>query len=290
MDLNEITELEACEKEETDEEDFLKSEALRSILKSDAPMGSFYDYAASKGLDAEAMLQTVCRLDLMVDTGDGWDYSLNTLSPSWVGKYWGEGYKLHDKASVVWLIKQQGYTKADLSRFLHGITDEDQNPLLQEESAFLYSVANAIWNESSALNQLVFLTEATLEDLLLIHSLTRWGRKNKLWYGFLLLDKSITCGLFDACMGSGGGMDIRLDRDQKLPLKYLDDAIPDTLYHNGRMSWSVESVYETTAFWKPGGLKIIHFPKKFRRAMPELGFTPKQIDRLLKKHIEKKPI
>ena len=55
-------------------------------------------------------------VNIMLDTGDGnYDYTLNSVYPCWYGQYEGG---LDEKSSLLWLARQQGYTKTQLWRAL----------------------------------------------------------------------------------------------------------------------------------------------------------------------------
>lgn len=220
-------------------------------------------------IPASEYLNRTYRCDILVDTGDsGWDYSMNTLAPGYDAFDSGVGYRLYDEASIVWLTKQQGHTKRELADALHRITEEGNG--LQ---GYLRSAAYEAWHELSCENQLCFLVEMTLEQAMLIQAAVRWGIRTRQWSGYVVLDQKTRCGFFDSWRGSGSLMGIELEQDVKLPIKYINAAIPDT--EDSKNGYSVYSVYENERMWKSGRVKQITLPKKFRLEMEALGFAPR---------------
>ena len=80
-------------------------------------------------------------------------------------------------------------------------------------------------------------------------------RKNT-YCGYVVIDKDTETGLFNPWNGSGSCFEIQLERDVKLPVKYIRAALPD-----GGDGYSVGSVYGMCgSAWKNGGVKVIHAP------------------------------
>lgn len=206
--------------------------------------------------------------DIGVDTGDaGWDYTLNTLMPNDLGFSYGVGYRLFNDASIVWLTKQQGYTKKDLAYGLH--LKEYHIPDM--EKGYLKSVVYEVWHELSSQNQLFFLVEMPLEEMMLIAAAAEWGESSRKWSGYVVLDKETCTGFFDTWLGSGSLMGIELEKDVKLPIKHIAYAIPDEVCY----IYNVYSVYRDDTMWQKGRLKKITLPKKFRLQMADFGFEPR---------------
>lgn len=66
-------------------------------------------------------------------------------------------------------------------------------------------------------------------------------------------------------------MELALERDVKLPIKYIVSALPDAVQDR----YSVYTVYENNRMWKNGRINQITLPKKFRLEMEEMGFEPR---------------
>lgn len=199
--------------------------------------------------------QKVC-VDIFVDTGDGnYDYTLNCLPPSFYRS--DEGFS--DKSSIVWLAKNQGVKKNELKKALTSANKEDL-------STFLKSVRAEVANASSHMNVLTFLVEMTLEELLKLNELINLqdvnGRKydatKRPYCGYIVIDKKTTTGLFDSWSGAGSLLEIELEKDVKLPIRFIASAHPD-----GCEDYSVKSVYGTnSSMWENGKVKLIHAPVK----------------------------
>lgn len=197
-------------------------------------------------------------VNIMVDTGDGnYDYVLNSVYPCWYGSY---DQPVDDKAGIVWLAKTQGYTKAKLWKALR---DGDvSNP-----KGFLKSMRVEVANIASHMNTVTFLVEMTLRDLMELNRLIKLQDRNGHFYdarknpycGYIIIEKETETGLYDPWNGGGSVFEIELERDVKLPIKYIRSALPD-----GGDGYSIESVYGMCgSAWKRGGVKHIHTPLQF---------------------------
>lgn len=217
---------------------------------------------------AEEHLRQVYRCDIGVDTGDGCsEYTLNTIGPNDLCWYCDTGYHLYDRASIVWLTKQQGYKKRELAGALHLGRQER----IDMEEGYLKSAVYEVWHGLTLFNQLFFFLKLSLEDMMLITTAVQWHYRTKNWAGYIVLDRETRAGFFDRSSGSGSLMRIQLEKDVKLPMKYIDVAWPDNIWQ-----YSARAVYGDGTMWNGGGLQKITVPKKFRRDMEELGFDPQR--------------
>lgn len=195
-------------------------------------------------------------VDIMVDTGDGnYDYTLNNLYPAYCG-YYNEG-GIDPKASVAWLAKTQGYTKGKLWRAL-------QDGDMRDPKGFLQSMRVEVANIASHMNTLTFLVELTLEQLMELNRLIRLQDRNGHFYdatknpycGYIVLEKKTMTGLYDPWGGGGSVFEIELEKDVRLPIRYIRSALPD-----GGDGYSIGEVYGMCySAWTQGGVKIIHAP------------------------------
>ena len=222
-------------------------EAIRDVLLEmvcfDLPIGHY--------------LKQTFPVDIMVDTGDGnCDYTLNAAYPCWYGTY---GALIDDRAGIVWLAKTQGYTRGRLQRALR--QGDMANP-----RGFLESMRVELANLPSAMSAVTFLVELTLEQLIELNRLIklqdRDGRhfdsRENPYCGYIILDKDTMTGLYDPWQGGGSVLEIQLEKDVKLPVKFIRSALPD-----GGDGWPVGEVYGMGgSAWKRGGVKLIHAPVK----------------------------
>jgi hypothetical protein len=194
-------------------------------------------------------------VNVCVDPGDGnYDYVSNTIHPHYNGR---EGEAIPDEASIYWLSKQQGYKKTDL-KFKDG---------KHKDNTFLRSVYRELLNHGSHMAALYFLVRISLDELITINELIKLQDRNGHQYdtrknpycGYLVLDKNTVTGLFDPWSGGGSLFEISLEKDVKLPIKYIHSAMPD----GEGPGYSIEDVYGMSgSAWKPNMVKVIHAPKK----------------------------
>lgn len=208
-------------------------------------------------LPEEHFMKQSFRVDIMADTGDGnCDYTLNSVYPCWYGGY---DARIDDRAGIVWLAKTQGYTKTRLWRALR-LGD------MRDPTGFLESMRVELANLASSMSTVTFLVEMTLEQLMELNRLIRLqeregrhydSRKNP-YCGYIVLDKNTETGLYDPWSGGGSCFEIQLEKDVRLPVKYIRSALPD-----GGDGYAVERVYGMCgSAWQHGGIKTLHAPCK----------------------------
>ena len=208
-------------------------------------------------LPEEHFTKQTFRVNIMIDTGDGnVDYTLNSVHPCWYGAY---NEPIDARAGIAWLAKTQGYTKGRLRRVL--CKGDMANP-----NSFLESMRVELANLSSAMSTVTFLVELTLAQLLELNRLIKLQDRNGRHYdssenpycGYIIIDKNTETGLYDPWNGGGSVFEIQLERDVKLPIKYIRSALPD-----GGDGYSIGSVYGMCgSAWTSGGVKTIHAPVK----------------------------
>ena len=208
-------------------------------------------------LPADHFMKQSFYVDIMVDTGDGnVDYTLNSAYPCWYGAY---GDPIDPRAGIAWLAKTQGYTRGRLKK-------ASQMGDMVDPKGFLESMRVELANLSTAMSTVTFLVELTLEQLIELNRLIRLQDRDGVHYdnrknpycGYIVIDKNTETGLFDPWNGGGSCFEIQLEKDVKLPIKYIRSALPD-----GGDGYSVESVYGMCrSAWTNGGVKTIHAPVK----------------------------
>lgn len=189
--------------------------------------------------------QEVC-MDILVDTGDmNYDYTLNAVYPHYNGR---EDDEIDDKASLVWLAKTQGYTKEQLQNQL--TNDKDK----LDVKGFLETVYQEVINCSASCPTLIFPIKMTLEQAMEICKIINKRDKNGYKYepeeredcGSIVIDKNVDCVLYDYWAGGGGCWGIELEKDVKLPIKFIHKAVPD-----GSLDCSMKSCCGVTSeCWK----------------------------------------
>lgn len=179
----------------------------------------------------EFLKRTVC-VDITVDTGDAnYDFTLNSFY---------EG-KINDLASTVWLSKQQGYSKTQLNK-AYNEGDYSKN-------SFLESLVAEYVNECTGINALTFLVKMPLGQAIAIleakKELEKRITKDEKYCPkkikdrkYLVLDKDVNCGLIDFWNGSGSLLELKLEKDVKLPIKFVHEISPDSCY-----KWGFKNIY-----------------------------------------------
>ena len=219
----------------------------------------YFKYPVDHYLDQEFYV------DILIDTGDGnYDYTLNSVYPCWYGR---EEDRIDSKAGIVWLAKTQGYNKTQLWKALK---DGD----MAAPKGFLESMRVELANLPSHMSTVTFLVKMTLRDLIALNEALHWREpdgkrvydpKEYPYCGYIVLGKDTETGLYDPWAGGGSVFEIQLEKDVRLPIKYIRSALPDA--RHGMMCYSVEEVYGMCGSAWRDTLKEMHFPKKMKEAV-----------------------
>ena len=205
-------------------------------------------------LPEEHYLNQDILVDILVDTGDlNYDYTLNNFGPHYDAR---ENEPIPEESSLLWLARQQGYTKTQLKQAMR------ERPAGKN---FMQSMYDEINNVASHMNTLTFMVKMSLEEYFHLtdaivkerernKSYTMNGRKGR---GWILLDKTTTTGLYDPWNGGGSLLEIHLDKDVRLPIRCIETA-----KHDGCRGYSIREIYCCcTSLWTET-LKEIHPMKK----------------------------
>lgn len=205
---------------------------------------------------------------IMIDTGDGnYDYTLNTHYPHYNGRL---GETMDNKASLVWLAKQQGYTKTQLRNALN--EGDMANP-----KGFLQSCRVELANMTCHMMVLTILAKLSLRELIEINKLIKVRDKNGYEYdatkrintGYITIDKKVSknyaIGLFDPWLGGGSVLEIQLEKDLHIPVKFLRSVLPD-----GGDGYSVDAVYGLSGECWGKVVKDVKPIAKFKKDLEEI--------------------
>lgn len=181
--------------------------------------------------DAEDYNRAV-RVNIMLDTGDAnYDYTCNNI----INWYSGGDRSIDKESSILWLAKTQ--KEATLLR--REIKQYDKKDCYPDDK-FIKSVIEELENLCTSMGSLTFLAEIEFLDLLGLQELINENKK-----GYILLDKSVECGLFDSWNGGGSMLGIELNNDIKVPF----DVIHRLQIDEGRSragNYTVSDVYGLT--------------------------------------------
>lgn len=125
-----------------------------------------------------------------------------------------------DKDDFLWLLEQQGYTRKHLlsvrnNLFLNSLID-----LIDDLWAFDYS--------------LTFLIEMTLKELIHLNILMEQKNSDN-----IVISSNTTAGFVDFWNGAGSDLDIKLEKDVLIPIKFIQSALPD----GGYGDYSIKHIY-----------------------------------------------
>lgn len=171
--------------------------------------------------------------NIIVSNGDdNYDFWLNEHIVDEDGKV----DKDAEKAGLVWLTKQQGHTLEELIEVLKD--EEYVNP-----NKFISSLAAEVFNGYGC-EALTFCVKMTLGQAIALKEKMKENPN-----GAIILNKNVTCGLFDMWSGGGSLLDIACERDVEIPFeniwKFYIDRSRSNQYD------SIRNVYGTdSSLWK----------------------------------------
>lgn len=172
-------------------------------------------------------------VNIMIDCGNGnYDYTCDNVL-NWNGKF-GDG-TIDKTSSMLWLAKTQGKATALRKACKQQYRDDgyyvDRN---KETDRFVESCMQEFENLSSHMGTVTFLVKMPLLQLCELIEVKNKEydeqgkydpRKNTKSKSYIVLDKQTECGLFDTWNGSGSVLEIQLDKDVKVPIKYCQFCV-----------------------------------------------------------------
>lgn len=178
------------------------------------------------------------KVNIMLDTGNAnYDFTMDNVL-NWYGQS-SEG-EFEKESSMLWLAKQQG--KAELLQecckksMRKWENDEQQYKETTEcTDKFVISAMQELANLSSHMGTMVFLVEMDLfEFFKLKEAIKAEEELNNSYYleerkgnGYIILDKSTMCGLFDTWAGGGSVLEIECEKDIVIPIRCIFDTVVD---------------------------------------------------------------
>lgn len=180
-----------------------------------------------------ALSQEFCFNIIISNGDDNYDFWLNEHIVDEDGKV----NENAEKAGLVWLAKQQGYTLEEVVEALNS------NPTIQQMKPFLSSINNEVYNGYGC-EALIFCVKMTLGQAIKLKEKIKSNPN-----GSIIVDKRATCGLFNPWDGSGSILDISCEKDVEIPFEniwkfYIDKSRSDRYD-------SIHNVYGTDdSLWK----------------------------------------
>lgn len=120
---------------------------------------------------------------------------------------------------------------------------------MNSKNSFLESLVAEYVNECTGINALTFLVKMPLGQAIAIleakKELEKRITKDEKYCPkkikdrkYLVLDKDVNCGLIDFWNGSGSLLELKLEKDVKLPIKFVHEISPDSCY-----KWGFKNIY-----------------------------------------------
>lgn len=166
----------------------------------------------------------------IIDTGDGnYDFALHNVL-NWQGDK-----HLQELSGLYWLAKQQ----RKLTLLKKEVVKSDKcHEGDCEKSKFVESCITELVNCCTHMAALTFLVRMPLKTAIELEEYRakllrekKFGRYSpqdcKKNLGYIILNKSTVCGLYDDWNGSGSLLEIELEKDVKLPIQFLDGIYSD---------------------------------------------------------------
>lgn len=179
-----------------------------------------------------ALGQEFC-FNIIVSNGDdNYDFWLNEH----IVDETGEVDENAEKAGLVWLAKQQGYTLEELIEFMKDEEYVNSNKFISSLVAEIFS--------GYGCEALTFCVKMTLGQAIALKE-----RMKESPNGSIVLNKNVTCGLFDPWQGGGSVLDISCEKDIEIPFENIWKLYVDERRCNRYDS--IHNVYGTdSSLWK----------------------------------------
>lgn len=177
------------------------------------------------GMIREEFMEIVC-VDYPVDWAEDQEFCFNIIVSNgddnydfWLNEHIidedGNINENAEKAGIVWLAKQQGYT---LNQVVEILKDGD----IAKPKTFLETVLQEVANGYGC-EALTFCVKMTLGQAIALKEKMKSNPN-----GSIVLDKRVECGLFDPWSGGGSVLEIACEKDVEIPFEniwkfYIDE-------------------------------------------------------------------
>ncbi len=184
------------------------------------------------------------KVNLMVDCGNAnYDYTCDNVLNWDAGSQAGEFCKT---SSILWLAK----TQKKASELRKEVRKSLKDDYVSGESRFVSSCIEELENLSSHMGTVTFLVKMTLKQLFELIKRQKSIYDEKAEYDptlnpandYILINKDTVCGLFDSWSGGGSCMGIELEKDVKLPVKFIKVCVEGCRTYG----YDVDEVYGLT--------------------------------------------
>lgn len=240
---------EAYDESEWYEVKYVVDDVEKTLIQEDIDFSDFdltefvRDHANIK-LPYDDFLGLKIPVNIVIDAGDAnYDFGCND---SW-------SYANVDGVSgIAYLAKKQGYTLTQLRK---AINSE------KTDSVFLKSAVDEWRNASGGCNATTLFATITVEQLFDFYDIKNteksinnryypWKGKGK---SYIIVSADTPWGLVDYWHGGGSLLEGKLERDMKIPLKYIFDIMPEAYNSRG---YTVHEIYGCGTSWYTGEMII----------------------------------
>lgn len=206
------------------------------------------------------------KVNIMLDTGNmNYDFVRDNVL-NWDGQY--SNGEFDKESSLLWLAKQQGKStllkKCCKESWRKWKLDEQEYKETTEcTDKFIISAMHELANLCCSMGTMTFLVSMKLFDLFEIkEAMEKEKELNKSYFleerkgtGYIVLDKSTMCGLFNTWGGGGSMLGIECEKDIKIPIRCIWDAVVDG---TGIYGYDVDEVYSLVGSCWSDTLKEVH--------------------------------
>ena len=194
----------------------------------------------------DIIMDAVC-IDYPVDWAENQEFCFNIIVSNgddnydfWLNEHLvdetGEVDENAEKAGLVWLAKQQGYTFEELIEFMKDEEYVNSNKFISSLVAEIFS--------GYGCEALTFCVKMTLGQAIALKE-----RMKENPNGSIVLDKRATCGLFDMWSGGGSILNIACEKDIEIPFENIWKFYVDE--RRSRNYDSIHNVYGTdNSLWR----------------------------------------
>ena len=206
------------------------------------------------------------KVNIMLDTGNlNYDFTCDNVL-NWDGRY--SNGEFDENSSMLWLAKQQGKAtllkkccKESMRKWELG--EQRYKETTECTDKFVISAMQELANLTSHMGVMTFLVEMELFDLFKLKEAialeeelnNSYELEKRKGTGYIVLDKSTMCGLFNTWSGGGSVLEIDCEKDIKIPIRCIWDAVVDGTKIYG---YDVDEVYGLMGSAWQDTLKEIH--------------------------------
>ena len=243
----------------------LKDDDLELYLNNKTEMNDFL-YETYSFYYPEEHFNKPVKVNIMLDTGNmNYDFTCDNVL-NWDGQH--SNGEFDKNSSMLWLAKQQG--KATLlkkcckeSMCKWELGEQRYKETTECTDKFVISAMQELANLTTHMGTMTFLVEMDLFDLFELKEAIQKEKELNDSYeleerkgtGYIVLDKSTMCGLFNTWAGGGSVLEIDCEKDIKIPLRCIFDAVVDGTKIYG---YDVDEVYGLVGGAWQDTLKEIH--------------------------------